>query len=145
MKTVKQMLREQGRGEAFSVLPQQSVLSAAQFMKFNNVGAVAVRRNNVLLGIVSERDMVNKVLGPGLDPRDIAVSEIMSNRLITVSPEDDLRECLGKMKRNQCRHLPVVQDGSLIGMISLRDVLGVDEEELMDSYLWDREARQETI
>ena len=141
MKTVSEMISEH-RG-VYSVVPEQSVLSAAQLLRAKNIGAVAVTRNNVVLGVVSERDMLNKVLSPGLDPRDLSVSQIMSHQVTTVSPDESWEQCLFKMRTMHCRHLPVVKKDRLIGMISLRDVLGIEEAEILDAYLWDRSLRQE--
>ena len=142
MKNVREILKDRQAREIFSVVPDQSVLSAAQFMRAKNIGAVAVIRNNLLLGILSERDMLNKVLGPGVDPRDVFVSQIMSQQVTNVSPDDTSEECLIKMRTTHCRHLPVFEKGTFAGMISLRDVMGIDESEMLDTYLWDRSVRQ---
>ena len=143
MKNVGEILNDRPNREIFSIGTDQSVLSAAQFMRANNIGAVAVMRDNLLLGILSERDMLNKVLGPGIDPRDVFVGQIMSHQVATASSNETWEECLRKMRTLHCRHLPVVENGKFIGMISLRDVIGMDEAEFLDSYLWDRFARDE--
>jgi len=80
-------------------------------------------------------------LGLGVDPRDVSAGEIMSRNLTLTSPEETSKDCLIKMRSAHCRHLPVVEKGSFVGMISLRDVLGVDEAELLDTFFWDRSAR----
>ncbi len=141
MQTAMEVLNERVGGQVHGVLPDQSVLSVAQFMKFKNIGAVAVIRENALLGVISERDIMNKVVGPGLDPREILAAEIMSKDLTFASPEDTTSECLMKMRRAHCRHVPVVKEGHFFGLLSLRDVLGSDEEQLLDRYLWERNAR----
>lgn len=128
MKTVKEILDERSDKDIYSVSPGQSVLSAAQFMKFKNLGAVPVMKGKLLLGIISERDMLNKVIGPGLDPRDVPVDTIMSRILTVVAPEETIMDCLAKMRKSHCRHLPVVESNNLIAMISLRDVLGEMQE-----------------
>ena len=89
--------------------------------------------------------MMSKVVSPGFDPRDVFVGQIMSEALTTVSPDETWEACLNKMKESHCRHLPVVENGRLLGMISLRDVLGSDEAENLDTYLWDRTARNEEL
>jgi CBS domain-containing protein len=141
MKTVKDILRNQLHNEVYSVLPDQNVLSAAQYMKFKNLGAVPVVQENRLLGVLSERDMLNKVVGPGLDPRDIPVEKIMTSSVLVTSLGETAAECLKKMRKEHCRHLPVVEKGTLVGMISLRDVLGIEETEFLDNYLWDMKDR----
>lgn len=128
MKTVKDILGDKFHKQIYSVMPDQSVLSVAQFMKSKNVGAVPVMNNNFLVGIVSERDMLNKVVGPGLDPRDVSVERIMTNVVTVISPQDTIIDCLSKMKKSHCRHLPVIENSNLIGIISLRDVLGEMQE-----------------
>jgi CBS domain-containing protein len=143
MKNVLQIMKERPHHEVYSVLPDQSVLSVAQYMRLKDIGAVPVMRDNVLLGIVTERDMLNKVLDHGLDPRDVFAEKIMSSHLTTVSPDESLQDCLNKLRRTHCRHLPVVKDGDMIGIISARDILGLDEAELMDWYLWSRDTRQD--
>lgn len=145
MKTVRDVLRERPYRELHVLVPDQSVLSAAQFMRSKNIGALAVIRKDVLVGIVSERDMMSKVLSPGFDPRDVFVEQIMSEPLTTVSPGETWEACLNKMKESHCRHLPVVENGRVLGMISLRDVLGSDEAENLDTYLWDRSTRNEEL
>ena len=145
MKTIREILTERAHREVYALVPDQSVLSAAQFMRSKNIGAVAVTRNGELVGIVSERDMMSKCLSPGLDPRDLFVEQIMSQPLTTASPDDTWEECLNKMKTSHFRHLPVVESGRLIGMISLRDLLGFDEAEKLDTYLWDRFARKDEL
>ena len=141
MTTVKKMLDERLDAKIYSVVPQQSILSAAQYMRANNIGAVAVVRDRELVGMLSERDILNKVTGPGIDPRDITVSQIMSKDVATITPEESWDDCLIKMGTAHCRHLPVLENGKLIGMISLRDILAVDQAKCLDSYLWDTAAR----
>ncbi|HSE39781.1 MAG TPA: CBS domain-containing protein [Acidobacteriota bacterium] len=143
MRTVKDVLREQMRTEIYSVMPNQSVLSAAQFMESKNLGAVPVIDDGEVVGIVSERDMLRKVLGPGLDPRDVTVSKIMTHDFLATSPDENVQDCLLKMRKVHCRHLPVIQKGKLIGTISLRDILGMTEAEFLEHYLWNIEGRKE--
>ena len=143
MKRVREILNEQPPHEVYSVAPDQNVLSAAQFMRAKNIGAVVVMRNNALLGILSERDMLNKVLSPGVDPRDVFVEQIMSRHVSTASPDETGEESLIKMRTSNCRHLPVIENGQMIGMISLRELLGMTEAECLDTYLWNRFVRQE--
>lgn len=145
MTNVRQILKKRLQCEVYSVLPDQSVLSVAQYMRLKDIGAVLVMRDNKLLGIVTERDMLKKVLDRGLDPRDVCVDKIMSRHLTIVSSDESLKDCLNKFRRARCRHLPVVEDGDVIGMISLRDILGLDESELIDRYLWARNIRQESL
>jgi CBS domain-containing protein len=143
MKTVKDILREQMHKEIYSVLSNQSVLSAAQYMESKNLGAVPVMDNDGVVGMLSERDMLTKVLGPGLDPRDITVDKIMTRAFVHTSPSENVQDCLLKMRKAHCRHLPVLHDGKILGTISIRDILGVTESEFLDQYLWNIEGRRE--
>lgn len=142
MKTIKEILLNRSSA-IYSVNPDQNVLSIAQFMRSNNIGAVPVTRGAKILGIISERDMLKKVVSLGLDPRDVFASQIMSTNLTNVSPDESWESALLKMTKAHCRHLPVIEKGKLIGMISLRDLLGQDEADLLDNYLWDRYEREE--
>jgi CBS domain-containing protein len=142
MKTVRDILNERLQPEVFCVLRDQNVLSVAQLMRYQNVGAVAVADEGILLGVISERDMLNRVLGPGLDPRDLRAEEIMSRHLVVASPNETCGECLRKMRKAHCRHLPVVERGLLVGMVSLRDLLGQDENDFLDAFMWDLDSRR---
>ena len=143
MKNVKDILREQMHAEIYSVLPNQNVLSAAQYLEDKNLGAVPVVDHNRILGMVSERDMVSKVLGPGLDPRDVTVEKIMTRNFVAASIDDSTEDCLFKMRSAHCRHLPVLEKDKLVGTISMRDVLGIAEAEFIENYLWNIQGRRE--
>jgi len=100
----------------------------ARTMSEKNVGAVAVLDSGTLVGLFSERDLMKRVVAPMLDPETTSVSSVMTRELAVADPVDDLNRCLEKMTALNCRHLPVVSDGSLIGMISLRDLLRVENQ-----------------
>jgi len=145
MKTVREVLDERLEPEVFCVLPDQNVLSVAQLMRYKNVGAVAVTNEGVLLGVISERDVLNRVISPGLDPRHLRAEEIMTHHLQVASPDETLGECLVKMRKAHCRHLPVIENGRLYGMVSLRDLIGQCEDDFLDAFLWDRDSRQNDL
>lgn len=143
MKTVKDILREQMHKEIFCVLPVQNVLSAAQYMESNNLGAVPVIDSHAgIVGMLSERDMLTKVLRLGLDPRDVTVEKIMTRNFVHTLPSENVEDCLEKMRKMHCRHLPVLDKGKVLGTISIRDILGVTETEFLDHYLWNIEGRR---
>jgi CBS domain-containing protein len=117
-------------GQALTVVDMSSnVRSAAQTMAERNIGAVAVVDSGRLAGIFSERDLMARVVAKGLDPDDTSVSLVMSSELVVADPKDNLDSALQKMHSIHARHLPVVDDGKLVGMISLRDLLEVDDLE----------------
>lgn len=111
----------------FVIEPDSSVRHAAQRMSEKNIGAVAVVHSGALAGIFSERDIMSRVVAKGLDPDDTAVATVMSKELVVADPSDDVDFALQKMHSIHARHLPVIEDGKLVGMISIRDLLEVDD------------------
>jgi CBS domain-containing protein len=122
--------------------PGQSVLEIVQAMVERNIGAVPVVHNGALIGIFSERDLMRRVVAQGRDADGTTVVEVMTYNPLTVSPDDDLENCMALMRRHGFRHLPVCRDGQLEGIVSLRDVLlhdlnvKDDEVRMMRSYLY---------
>lgn len=106
----------------------ENVREVARKMSEKNVGAVAVLDSGKLVGVFSERDLMKRVVAAGLNPEKTAVETVMTKDIIVADPVDDLDSALQKMHAVGCRHLPVVQGGNLIGMISLRDLLEVDDD-----------------
>jgi CBS domain-containing protein len=105
-----------------------NVRAAAQRMAERNIGAVAVVDDGSLAGIFSERDIMSRVVAKGLNPDDVPVGTVMSKEIVSAAPNDDVDAALQKMYSIGSRHLPVVDDGRLIGMISIRDLLEVDDK-----------------
>ncbi|HVT45683.1 MAG TPA: CBS domain-containing protein [Thermoanaerobaculia bacterium] len=112
----------------YHVQASQSVRDVVRQMSDKNIGAVAVLEGKNLVGVFSERDLMSRVVARELDPGSTSVAEVMTRDIIVASPSDPFDECLRKMKSRNFRHLPVTEKGSLIGMISLRDLLQVDSE-----------------
>ncbi len=106
----------------------ETVRDVARKMSEKNVGAVAVLDDGKLVGVFSERDLMKRVVAAGLNPEKTTVESVMTTDIIVASPVDDLDDALQKMHAVGCRHLPVVESGNLIGMISLRDLLEVDDD-----------------
>jgi len=100
-----------------------TVLEAARFMMEHNVGALPVLRNGELVGILSERDIMNRVVAVGRTPGMTAVSEVMTANPRAVSADESIEECLFIMREFGFRHLPIVDGRELKGLVSLRDVL----------------------
>ncbi len=107
----------------------QTVFDAASEMVGWNVGAVAVLRNNELVGIFSERDIMKRVVVEGLDPRTTKVSQVMSANPLTVPAGESIEKCMVLMKEHSFRHLPICDNKKLVGMVSLRDLLLHDVSE----------------
>ncbi len=108
--------------------PGDKVREVARMMADRNVGAIAVLDSGRLVGVFSERDLMARVVAPGLDPDRTPVSNVMTKELIVADAADGVDDALQKMHERKCRHLPVVRSGKLIGMLSIRDLLQVDDE-----------------
>jgi CBS domain-containing protein len=117
-------------GQTLTVVESSdTVRNVARRMTERNIGAVAVLDGGSLAGIFSERDIMSRVVVPGLDPEGTPVSTVMTRELVVSQPDENVDEALRKMKTIGSRHLPVVDDGKLVGMISIRDLLAVDGED----------------
>ena len=124
------MLFRSIEGQTLQVIePSWTVRKAAEHMAKWNIGAVAVVDGGHLAGIFSERDIMRRVVALGLDPSTTAVSAVMSKELVVADPTELVDSALHKMRSIGSRHLPVVEEGKLVGMISIRDLLEVDEQQ----------------
>jgi CBS domain-containing protein len=121
MKTVNDMLRDKGYG-VWSVAPDATVLEALELMAAKNVGAVLVLDGDRLVGIMSERDYARKVILSGKTSRDTLVSEIMTNRVLYVSADQTIQECMALMTEKHIRHLPVMEGDRVVGVVTIGDV-----------------------
>lgn len=116
-----------------------SVRDAAQAMRDWDVGAVLVTENGRLAGIFTERDLVNRVIACDRDPESTPLSEVMTRDPDTISPEATALEALRLMEDGGYRHVPVVAEGRLVGIVSGRDFLGSEKDRLeMETGLWER-------
>ena len=112
--------------EVYTLSAEQTVREAALYMADRRVGAVSVLSDMRLVGILSERDIMSRVVAAGADPDRTRVADVMTRDLVVAAPSDSHEEGLRKMKQAGCRHLPVVEAGRLVGMIAQRDLLQVD-------------------
>ena len=99
------------------------IAAAARKMRDNKVGALMVMKNDTLSGIFTERDLMSRVVAEGLDPEKVKVSEAMTSSIATVPLETPIREAANIMSQNRIRHLPVLEEGKLYGVISVGDIL----------------------
>jgi len=120
MTTLRELIKDR---RVYSVDAGRTVLEAARYMMENNVGAVPVLRNGDLTGILSERDIMNRVVAVGRTPGTTAVSEVMTANPRAVAADESIEECLFIMREFGFRHLPIVDGKELKGLVSLRDVL----------------------
>jgi len=107
----------------WSVGPEMMVYDAIQLMADKNVGALLIMSGGSLLGIVSERDYTRKVVLKGKSSKQTAVRDIVSTPVVTATPQDTVEECMRLMTENRIRHLPVVDAGKVIGIISIGDLV----------------------
>jgi CBS domain-containing protein len=128
MQTVNQLLRVKG-GQIFSVAPTDSVLKAIEIMATRHVGALLVMNQGSLLGIISERDYARKVILQNRSAHDTPVSEIMTSPAVTVTPADTVHHCMQLMTERRFRHLPVMDSGRVVGMLSIGDLVKAVIEE----------------
>lgn len=133
MTTLRQLVKDR---RLYSVKDSNTVLEAARYMMEYNIGAVPVLRYGDLAGILSERDIMNRVVAVGRTPGTTAVSEVMTPNPRAVAADETIDECLFIMREFGFRHLPVVDGKDLKGVVSLRDVLMHQSAELQ------REARR---
>ena len=122
MKKVREMLVEKG-DEVWSVSPQASVYDALRLMVEKSIGAVLVMDQERLLGIFSERDHTLKVVLKDRTAKDTAVNDAMTRRPVCVSPEQTVEDCMALMTDKRVRHLPVVEGGRVVGLISIGDAV----------------------
>jgi CBS domain-containing protein len=128
-KVVVQLLKEMGPKEIQTISPEATAQEAAFLMKTKGVGALVVVEDGKVVGIVSERDNSNKVVALDKRGSEIKVSEIMTTKVESVGLTTNLEECEERMERLHIRHLPVIDKGSLIGIVSIRDLLVSTREE----------------
>jgi CBS domain-containing protein len=126
--TVRDMLR--GKATVYSVGPGDTVYAALRLMADKNIGAVLVRSDQKIDGILSERDYARKVILLGKTSRETLVSEIMTTRVVSVDPDWTAGQCMALMTEKRIRHLPVMEQGGLVGIVSIGDVVRavVDEQ-----------------
>lgn len=107
----------------------QNVRDVAKLMSKANVGAVAVLEAGRLVGVFSERDIMTRVVADGLDPEKTRVDKVMTKNIVVADPCDSVDSAIAKMHKIGCRHLPVVKEGNLVGMLSIRDLLEIDDQD----------------
>ena len=122
MTTVKQLLDIKGRN-ILSMSPNDSVYSAVERMSENNIGALLVIENGQLAGILSERDYARKVILKGKSSKNTLIREIMTPDVLCVSPETTVEECMALLTESRVRHLPVMDGGKLMGIVSIGDLV----------------------
>lgn len=122
MRTVAELLDNKGH-EIWAIAPEQSVFAAIKLMADKGVGALVVVDNDKLVGIVSERDYARKVILANRQAETTHVREIMTTRVTYVGPDESIEECMAIMTDQRIRHLPILADEKLVGIISIGDLV----------------------
>jgi CBS domain-containing protein len=133
MKTIRALI--EGK-VVYSVTPGMSVLDVARAMSEKRVGAVIVLDGGEPVGVFSERDLMERIVIRGRAPAEVPVREVMTRDILTASPDDSTIDCMKKMQLRGCRHLPIVESGRVVAMLSLRDLLKVEIDEMEEEIKW---------
>ena len=132
MITVRQVLRAKGR-DVWHIAPDACVYDALRLMADKGVGALVVLEGEELVGIISERDYARKVILKDKSSMDTPVKEIMTQKVISLNPEQSIQDCMALMTDRRVRHLPVLEDDRLVGIVSIGDVVKaiISQQEFM--------------
>ena len=122
MKTVQQLLQAKDSG-TWCISPDATVFDAIKLMSEKEIGALVVTKDDAVVGILSERDYARKVFLKGRSSRNTPVSDIMSRNVVYAGPDQSVEHCMNVMTAKRVRHLPVMEDGRLIGIVSIGDLV----------------------
>ncbi len=122
MRTVREILQTKGF-DVWSIAPDATVYEALKMMAEKEVGALLVIDQGHIHGILSERDYARKIILKGKFSKDVPVREIMTDRVLYIRPSQTVEECMALMIDKRVRHLPVIEDGKIVGLISIGDVV----------------------
>jgi len=123
MGKVRNILHNKGNNAVFSVEPTEMVYRAIELMCEKNIGGLLIVENGKLVGIFTERDYARKLILKGKSSKDTQIRDLMTSNLVTVSPDTSIDDCMRVMTGRKIRHLPVLDKGELVGIISIGDVV----------------------
>jgi len=123
MITVEQVLREREENNVWTIEPEATVYQALELMADKHIGALLVMKGDELAGIFSERDFARSAYRTGKDCHEMQVSELMTAEVIAIKPEFSMEDCMALMTQERIRHLPVMKDNQLVGVVSIGDVV----------------------
>ena len=115
-------VRDAMTGDPRSIGSSEPVVDAARLMREQHVGSLPVTDNEKLVGMITDRDITTRVVAEAADPKMISVEDVYSRDLVSVEPDQDLEEALRLMARHQVRRLPVIENGSLVGIVAQADI-----------------------
>ncbi len=136
MKSVHDILKHKGN-EVWSVKPDDTIFNSLKVMADKEVGALLVLDGDKLVGIVTERDYARRVILEGKSSQSSSVSEIMTSQVLCVSPKQTVDECMALMTDKRARHLPVLDDDKVVGVVSIGDLVKatIDEQQVLIDHL----------
>jgi CBS domain-containing protein len=123
MKKVTQILRSKSDPTVYTVVPTASMFDALTLMAEKNIGALLIMEGETIVGMLSERDYARKVVLMGRSSKETPVRDVMTRPVLYVGPQQSTEECMALMTEKRLRHLPVLEDGKLIGLISIGDLV----------------------
>ena len=124
MHTVKELLREKG-SQVWTITPQATVYEALELMATKNIGALVILEEGNVAGMFTERDYARKVVLKGRSSKTTTVGELMITDVLYVAPDDTIENCMALMTDKRLRHLPVMENGALVGLVSIGDIVKV--------------------
>ena len=138
MPTIKDLLKRKG-DSVYSISADAKVYEALKLMADKEIGALLVIEDEKLVGIISERDYARKIILKGKFSKDTLVREIMATEIFSLSPGQTIEGCMGLMTEKRIRHMPVLEEGQLVGMISIGDVVNAlrKKVEVENNYMRD--------
>ena len=122
MKTLKQLLDEKGR-DVWSLAPDDTVFDAIKLMAEKGIGALAILKGGSLIGMITERDYARKVILKEKSSKDTSISDIMTTKVVYARSDQSIDECMALMTEKRVRHLPVFEEGKLVGIVSIGDLV----------------------
>jgi CBS domain-containing protein len=125
MATVSQLMSKKSDGTNYTVLSTDNVFKALEIMADANISAVMVTEKDKIIGIFTERDYTRKCEIKGLTAETALVRDLMTEEMLTVTPDTSIDQCMELMKQYKIRHLPVIESDSMVGMVSMRDVVDI--------------------
>jgi CBS domain-containing protein len=123
MSTVRDILNNKHNKEVYTISPNITVFNALNIMAEKNVGALVVTEGKKVIGMFSERDYARKVILRGKSSKELAVADVMTTNVLFVTPDNTVEECMALMTEKHVRHLPVLENDALVGLVSIGDVV----------------------
>jgi CBS domain-containing protein len=111
------------KGKIISTDSKATVAEAVQIMADNRVGSILILDGDKLSGIFTERDLLNGVIAKGLDPKTTGITKAMSQKVCTINIDNTVEACYALMQNTKCRHLPILEEGKIVGIVTMRDLL----------------------